>query len=230
MKNVVNILGSALLATGLAVSVMAAPAHAENNGNGGNSGNGGNNNNAGNNSNVVSSVTCAVNNVSLGGVNATACQGPFSGNDTGAQGTLLNDLNNGLFAANVGSDVTWSLAGKSDESNNFLTAANGSSAGSWSLKNALSTDTFVLSLKTSTAYSAYLFTGIDFAETGLNGLFNTIGVALDGSGNAGKGLSHASLYLANKPNTPKKVPEPSALIGLGLAVGGMVVTRRRKSN
>jgi hypothetical protein len=179
---------------------------------------------------VATSVMCNVSNVSLGGTAATDCKGPFEGNDTGATGTLLDDLNQGLFASSVGSNVTWSLAGKSDESNPFLTADNGLSTGKWSLNKALSSGTFVISLKSSTAYSTYLFKNIDFSKTGLQGIFNTIGVALDGSGNAGKALSHASLFVANVPSEPStKVPEPSALMGLGLVLGGMVVARRRKS-
>ncbi|MBD2607262.1 PEP-CTERM sorting domain-containing protein [Scytonema hofmannii FACHB-248] len=173
---------------------------------------------------------CNVSNVSFGGTAATDCKGPFEGNDTGDKATLLDDLNGGLFASSVGSNVTWSLAGKSDEPNPFLSADNGLSTGNWSLKKALSSGTFVISLKSSTVYSTYLFKDIDFSKTGLEGIFNTIGVALDGSGNAGKALSHASLFVANVPSGPStKVPEPSALMGLGLVLGGMVVARRRKS-
>ncbi|MGI8499673.1 MAG: PEP-CTERM sorting domain-containing protein [Hassallia sp.] len=178
---------------------------------------------------AATSVMCNISNISLGGTAATDCKGPFEGNDTGATGTLLDDLNQGLFASSVGSNVTWSLAGKSDEPNPFLTADNGLSTGNWSLNKALSSGTFVISLKSSTAYSAYLFKDIDFSKTGLEGIFNTIGVALDGSGKAGKALSHASLFVANVPPEPTKVPEPSALMGLGLVLGGMVVARRRMS-
>ena len=107
---------------------------------------------------------------------------------------------------------------------------NGLSTGKWSLNKALISGTFVISLKSSTAYSAYLFKDIDFSKTGLEGIFNTIGVALDGSGNAGKALSHASLFVANVPSGPStKVPEPSALMGLGLVLGGMVVARRKSA-
>ncbi|KAF3891340.1 PEP-CTERM sorting domain-containing protein [Tolypothrix bouteillei VB521301] len=159
----------------------------------------------------------------------------MDGNDTGAQGTLLNALNGGLFQNNLASNYTytWALADKSDGSNGLLSADNGDPSGDWSLSKALPSDTFVLSLKTSTAYSAYLFTGVDFSKTGLQGLFNTIGVALDGNDKNGKDLSHASLFVATKKNNEKppvkKVPEPGTILGLGLTAAGMVV-RRRKSN
>jgi PEP-CTERM motif len=178
---------------------------------------------------AAATVMCNVSNISLGGTAATDCKGPFEGNDTGDKGTLLDDLKNGLFATSVGSNVTWTLAGKSDESNPFLIAQNNLNTGTWSLKQPLSSGTFVISLKSSTAYSTYLFKDIDFSKTGLEGIFNTIGVALDGSGNAGKALSHASLFVADVPSGPStKVPEPSAMMGLGLVLGGIVVARRRK--
>ncbi len=182
-------------------------------------------------------LSCNLTDVLIGTTGATACKGPFDGNDTGAGGPLLTKLNQGLF--DVGSNVTWSLAGKSDSNENNLfgfEAQNDFSTGGWSLDKALSNgpSTFVISLKTSTNYSAYLFKDIDFSKTGLEGFFNTIGVALDGSGKQGKALSHASLFVASyaKPNDPPKtkVPEPGTTIGLGLVVGGMVIARRRKSN
>ena len=179
---------------------------------------------------VAATVMCNVSNISLGGTAATDCKGPFEGNDTGNKGTLLDALDEGLFKSSVGSNFTWTLAGKSDESNLSIQADKNSNIGNWSLKQPLSSGTFVISLKSSTAYSAYLFKDIDFSTTGLKGIFNTIGVALDGSGKAGKALSHASLFVANVRSQPStKVPEPSALMGLGLVLGGMVVARRRKS-
>jgi hypothetical protein len=203
----------------------------------GDTSNGGANND---NSKSVSSVLCSLNNISIGGTAATDCKGPFEGNDTGDKGTLLANLNNGLF--NVGTNVEdWKLAGKSDEGGNSygFTATNDSSTGNWNLgKSSISNpltglSTFVISLKTSTAYSAYLFKDIDLSKTGLTGVFNTIGVALDGSGNNGKALSHASLFIANYKTQPprKKVPEPAAASALGLfALRALKLKNKNKKN
>ncbi|AFZ22492.1 PEP-CTERM putative exosortase interaction domain-containing protein [Cylindrospermum stagnale PCC 7417] len=191
---------SALLTTGIVTTVAAAPTHA--------------------------AVNCSITNVSLGGVSATDCEGAFNGNDTGALDTKLA---NGLFSDIVGAGVAWTLAGKSDQgSNPFIQAANGSTTGAWSLKQPLSSNTFVVSLKASNSYSAYLFNDYDFSK-GLTGIFNTIGVSVNGQGKA-QGLSHASLYISNKPKTPPvtEVPEPTALVGLSLVASGMVFTRRRR--
>ncbi|WP_082803810.1 PEP-CTERM sorting domain-containing protein [Anabaena sp. 4-3] len=214
-----------------------APSALAKNGNGNGKGNGNSNQTSTTNTTTTttaSSATCSLTDVFLGNVSASACQGPFSGNDTGSSSTLLDDLNSGLF--NLGVDATWELVGKTDSPDNFGFEATGKNSGSWSLNQALGEglSTFVISLKTSSAYSTYLFKDVDFAKTGLTGSFNTIGVALDGSGKQGKDLSHASIFRATYVNLPEpakaKVPEPTATIGLGLVMGGMLINRRRKSH
>lgn len=179
-------------------------------------------------------TSCSVTDVSIGSTKASACKGPFSGNDTGAKSTLLDDLNQGLF--NIGANATWELVGKSDSSDSFgFEARNGKNSGWWKLGKELGDgpSTFVISLKSSTSYSTYLFQDIDFSETGLSGFFNTIGVATNKNG-TGKDLSHASIFkatYAKLPEPPKvKVPEPTTTLGLGMVIGGMLISRRRQSN
>lgn len=186
-------------------------------------------------SSVPQSIACSLSNISIGGTAATDCKGPFDGNDTGAGNPLLTELNKGLF--NVGAGVTWAQAGKSDDGGNDygFKAKNDFSTGDWGLGKSFVSDeltglsTFVISLKTSTKYSAYLFKDVDLSKTGLTGLFNTIGVALDGSGNNGKALSHASLFIAKKP-PQKKVPEPSIIFGLSALAAGSLAMKKKSTN
>ncbi|HIK05254.1 MAG TPA: PEP-CTERM sorting domain-containing protein [Trichormus sp. M33_DOE_039] len=206
---------SVLLATGIAGAVVNAPAQAA--------------------PKPDVAGICQVSDISLGGVIATACDGATAGNDTGSGNPLETRLDNGLFSSFVGSGVNWTELGKSDNSSNgYIKATNDDNdadkLGDWSLLQQLSSNTFVVSLKSSTYYSAYLFQDYDWSN-GLTGVFNTIGVALDGSGTAGKNLSHASLFVSDIKNTPdpQAVPEPATLFGLGLVASGMVISRRRQS-
>ncbi|WP_254173979.1 PEP-CTERM sorting domain-containing protein [Planktothrix pseudagardhii] len=214
-----KIIGSTLLTTGVAVSLIAAPAQAA----------------------TLGKDVCSTSNISLGGplgtlVNATACKGSFVGNDTGAGNPLLTELNGGLFTTEFKSNqtVSWSYGGKSEEGEKGLFGFNAEynkSSGDWGFDSTPTFNTFVVSLKSNTYYSAYLFKDYDWSK-GLDGVFSTIGVSTNKQGKA-QALSHASLFVANVTTVtppPAEIPEPATLVGLGLAFGGMLASRRRQSH
>lgn len=179
-------------------------------------------------------LSCTAGSVSLFGSGYTSCAGAFAGNDTGNQGTLLDKLNSGsIFSGEYDavSGASWEILGKSDDGSNDVTAENGSTLGSWSamLDNVYST--IAVSLKSSTSYSTYLFTGVTTAE--LSGLFDTVGTSINQRGNA-QALSHMTVAYYNAP-TPEEpeaesVPEPGMVMGLlaMTTVGiGSLKSRRR---
>ncbi|MBD2485269.1 PEP-CTERM sorting domain-containing protein [Planktothrix sp. FACHB-1365] len=228
-----KIIVSALLTTGVAVSLMAAPAQA-----GGMKPNSTASTGGGDNSTLDK---CSNTDISIGGslgtlVKATDCDGASSGNDTGSGNPLLTRLQNGLFAENFNSNqtVSWSYGGKSEEGEKGLFGFNAKydySEGNWGFTTKPTFNTFVVSLKSNDFYSAYLFKDYDWSQ-GLNGVFNTIGVSTNKQGKA-QALSHASLFAANVTTVtppPAEVPEPTTLVGLGLAFGGMLASRRRQSH
>lgn len=234
-----KIIGSTILATGVAVSLMAAPAQAGDIKGGGSSSTGGG---GGGNDTGGTLSKCSTSDISLGGslgtlVKATDCDGASSGNDTGSGNPLLTRLQkDGLFAENFTKNqtVTWSDGGKSEEGQTGLFGFNAKydfSEGNWGFTTKPTFNTFVVSLKSNDFYSAYLFKDYDWTK-GLTGVFNTIGVSTNKQGKA-QALSHASLFAANVTTVtppPVEVPEPATLVGLGLAFGGMLASRRRQSN
>lgn len=192
---------------------------------------------------TTASVMCGVTNVLLGGQSATACQGPFEGNDTGAGDPLLTLLRSGLFTSNFSSNPTnWSQLGKSDDGKGIVTAQ-GKDTGTWKIEDRTTWGStqpagdfgaFVISLKTSTGYSAYLFKDIDFTQD-LTGRFDTVGVAQNKNG-LGKDLSHASVFVTTykRPefkSHSRKVAEPGAAMALGLfAVSAWQIKNQKNQN
>ncbi|MFE4105506.1 hypothetical protein [Almyronema epifaneia] len=177
------------------------------------------------------------------GQDALACIGSFSGNDTGAQGTLLSELNSidftssewDIFSIDESTISGWEILAKSDDAGSGLISNNGGTAGAWSFNN---TDgdidgPFVLSLKASNSWSAYFFDNYQQATAALVGTFETDGVSTNNRGRA-QGLSHATI--ARAIFTPKdsgpasqEIPEPGAVAALGLFALGTVRTLKKRT-
>lgn len=170
-------------------------------------------------------ASCSAGSVTANGFgSATACEGAFSGNDTGAGDPLLTSLNGGLFS-NFTGNAEWEFLGKSDQNNSIFTADNDATSGDWSILQAI-TSPFVISLKAGNAYSAYFFN----SNTSItSGTFNTLGVSVNKNGNP-QALSHASLFVVKTDNPPEEVPEPFTAAALGMvAIGGLGALKKKQA-
>ena len=233
-KALPTILSSSVLAASIvSVSSPDALARPENRGNP-------NNNNSGD---TTSSVACSDSTVTAAGATYLACEGPFDGNDVGNGDPLLTKLNNGLFDGFLARDYAWEMDAKydvdtqriddGDNKYGFDLNFNDSerNSGSWSVLKTLK-EPFAISLKTSTKHSVYLFDGSNTPNGVDSGFWETLGVALNGSGKAGKGLSHATLFVAKNytypEDEPRDIPEPATMASLFFAAGGVLVSRRRR--
>lgn len=172
----------------------------------------------------ANALACSLGSVTATGLgSSTSCIGAFSGNDAMGNGTgdLSTKLSTGVFKGLK----DWQFVGKSDEG--AFSTSQGTS-GTWSIKTAL-TGPFVLSLKSSTAWSAYFFEGMDDLKV-FGGSWTTKGVSTK-NGNA-QDLSHATIYravLKTPPPKPRSVPEPGTTAALGLlAVGAIGRLRQQK--
>jgi hypothetical protein len=157
-------------------------------------------------------------------IDATDCSGPIAGNDTGAQGTLISNLNGGLFS---GFADDWSLFGKSDESASV--DADATVSGDWSLTfpNAAQS-VFAVSLKAAGDYTVYLF-DLAGAANLFGGEYETTGI-LNNGGNT-PGLSHLSIAVWNgERDTPPTAPVPLPAAGWLLlgGLGGLAALRRAR--
>jgi hypothetical protein len=96
---------------------------------------------------------------------------------------------------------------------------------------------FVVSLKASDSFSAFLFKDIAFTVTG--GAFDTGLAGLRTGGKDGQknvaGLSHLSIFTLAPPPTPEPervpapVPLPAAVWLLAIGVGGLLLAGRRRA-
>jgi len=132
----------------------------------------------------------------------SSCIGSISGNDVGNKGTLLADLSSG---------VAFNEAGDWSQFMGDIVIPNEVNKGTWSV-NGLTSDTFVVSIKTNTNYSAYFFENIGFTATG--GTFNTYGIDTNGKGNNSfANISHMNIF-----ERVSAVPIPGAVLLFGSAI------------
>ena len=157
-------------------------------------------------------------------VEATSCAGLYSGNDTGAQGTLLGNLNNGMFGGDLASG--WSLYGKSDDNPSIVYADQDEKTGSWSVDfSPWMYSVFSVTLKGGTGYATYLFDFRPLESWDFGGGFDMAGVINKGGQIAE--LSHLTIATWGTP-TPIPLPATGWLMLSVLGLGGLVAHRKRK--
>ncbi|MBF2026246.1 MAG: PTPA-CTERM sorting domain-containing protein [Oscillatoriales cyanobacterium C42_A2020_001] len=160
--------------------------------------------------------TCSLTDVTAGGFNATDCRN-FDGNDTGFQNNI-----NAAFGTSLGS---WKLVGKSDvNTDNVADLASGVlQSGNWGFTQSFFNikSPFVITLKASNFFAAYLFNGLPGSFTG--GTFNVAGITTDDRDpTKHAALSHLSIY----NQVGARIPTPALLPGL-IAVGANMLRKRK---
>ncbi|PZO58640.1 MAG: hypothetical protein DCF15_04785 [Phormidesmis priestleyi] len=145
------------------------------------------------------------------------CAGAFAGNDKGAQGTALTNLNT-LFGSG------WSLRGDSEVGGIVSFLSGGTSTTSGVAKTSL-TGPGAIAVKAGNSYSLYTVNNLATFN------WNTLGVTPVGKKGNTPNLSHISVYAraVNPPTTPRHIPEPGMLLGL-VAIAGAGVRLKQKGD
>jgi len=180
----------------------------------------------------LGSTLCAETDVSANGKYATDCKGSYYGNDSVS---TINDL----FKAELGPLGTWELAAKvsiDPDSEDFNLIADSGAAGTsvdgvpgkvgnWEYTGTTPLSApFVVVLKASTEFSAYLFTDLNDLVMGDTGGFF---IGFLNNGTQFPDLSHMSIY--SKTNT-SAVPLPAALWLFGPALLGFMGFRKKNQS
>ncbi len=172
--------------------------------------------------------------------NFDACIGAFDGNEGAMDGAvLLSEINTGVF----GGITNWTFDAKYDVDSNAIDAGlntlnfditGSGSSGTWSITP--ETDIpLVLSLKSSTHWSAYYFEGGILTS---GGTWNTNGVSLNKKG-IPQGLSHGTISFFTidgggcQPGDPgcggtTATPEPGTMFLMGSGLAGLSFWRWKK--
>lgn len=157
---------------------------------------------------------------------AVDCIGPVSGNNSNDDLTGFFDFTNGYGDIMWGSEIkvnngTGGTTGILSFSSTTTDGSGGGLTGDWSVSSWSGITAAMIVLKGGPSYSAYL---IDLTA-GTMGTWDTLGI-VKGSGGAGPGLSHMSLYVATGPTAPVPLPAAGGLLLAGL--GGLIAARRRR--
>lgn len=133
------------------------------------------------------------------------CAGAFSGNDKGAQGTAIANLDS-LFGG------SWSFVGDSEDGTvSFAAGGDGTTAGTASTS---LSGSGAIAVKAGKSYSLYTVENLASFD------WDTFGVTPVGNNNS-PGLSHLSIYQQALDSTPssEEIPEPGILLGLVMVAG-----------
>jgi len=154
---------------------------------------------------LISTGSCNITDVTAEGTSSVACL-DYSGNQDGAN---FQDSINTDFG--LSSTIVWDGVISSDDAN--LTVSDST----WTYNGILSTP-FVIILKASNAFTAYLFDTPDKANDG------TYEVSITNINNVVQDLSHMTIY------TTSPVPLPAALWLFGPALLGLMGFRRKSKS
>ncbi|MEA5617979.1 PEP-CTERM sorting domain-containing protein [Cronbergia sp. UHCC 0137] len=125
--------------------------------------------------------------------------------------------------------TNWIFGGKIG-SNTGYTGTKSGKSGSWNIASAIKDNWDDVMLVFKSGNDTKL-TGYKVTDGVKSGTWQSPFLQFDNKGKekSPKDVSHISVYYTTKPK-PRKVPEPTALIGLGFVVSGMVFSRRRIVN
>jgi hypothetical protein len=153
---------------------------------------------------------------------ASDCAGLFTGNDVGKKGTLVPNLDDGSLFDMPGD---YSIFGQSDKLGSVV-AENGATMGDWTVDFGMDVTKFVLTLKSSNRYAAFLFENVSGSV--FSGTFSTGLAMLLNKNNRPQKLSHLTAVVLEKGTTV--VPLPATLPLFFAALGGIgLLSRRRRS-